>query len=87
MLADILSRYWWMTLLRGLFWILFGIVIFARPGISLLSLTFALGVIMGANWALSATPARLLLTSQHTCSLSARGRNGYQAKQATEARD
>src|SRR6516162_4768437 len=46
MLADILSRYWWMTLLRGLFWILFGIVIFARPGISLLSLTFALGVIM-----------------------------------------
>ena len=46
MLADILSRYWWMTLLRGLFWILFGIVIFARPGISLLSLTLALGVIM-----------------------------------------
>ncbi len=46
MLADILSRYWWMTLLRGLFWILFGIVIFARPGISLLSLTLALGVVM-----------------------------------------
>src|SRR5215471_6562736 len=41
MLADILSRYWWMTLLRGLFWILF-----ARPGISLLSLTLALGVIL-----------------------------------------
>jgi len=46
MLADILSRYWWMTLLRGLFWILFGIVIFARPGISLVSLTLALGVIL-----------------------------------------
>ena len=46
MLADILSRYWWMTLLRGLFWVLFGIVIFARPGISLVSLTLALGVIM-----------------------------------------
>lgn len=46
MLADILSRYWWMTLLRGLFWILFGIVLFARPGISLLSLTLALGVIL-----------------------------------------
>ena len=46
MLADILSRYWWMTLLRGLFWILFGIVIFARPGISLVSLTLALGVVM-----------------------------------------
>ena len=46
MLADILSRYWWMTLLRGLFWILFRIVLFARPGISLLSLTLALGVIL-----------------------------------------
>jgi uncharacterized membrane protein HdeD (DUF308 family) len=46
MLADVLSRYWWMTLLRGLFWILFGIVILARPGISLLSLTLALGVVM-----------------------------------------
>jgi len=46
MLADILSRYWWMTLLRGVFWILFGIVIFARPGISLYSLTLALGVIL-----------------------------------------
>jgi uncharacterized membrane protein HdeD (DUF308 family) len=46
MLADILSRYWWMTLLRGLFWILFGIVLFARPDISLLSLTLALGVIL-----------------------------------------
>jgi uncharacterized membrane protein HdeD (DUF308 family) len=46
MLADVLSRYWWMTLLRGLFWILFGVVILARPGVSLLSLTLALGVIM-----------------------------------------
>jgi uncharacterized membrane protein HdeD (DUF308 family) len=46
MLADILSRYWWMTLLRGSFWILFGIILFARPGISLLSLTLALGVIL-----------------------------------------
>jgi len=46
MLADILSRYWWMTLLRGLFWILFGIVIFASPGISLISLTLALGAVM-----------------------------------------
>ena len=25
MLANILSRYWWLTLLRGLIWILFGI--------------------------------------------------------------
>ena len=46
MLADILSRYWWMTLLRGVFWILFGIILFARPGISLYSLTLALDVIL-----------------------------------------
>jgi len=46
MLADILSRYWWMTLLRGLFWIVFGIVVLATPGISLLALTLALGVVM-----------------------------------------
>ena len=46
MLADILSRYWWMTLLRGLFWILFGLVILVNPGISLLSLTLALGAVI-----------------------------------------
>jgi uncharacterized membrane protein HdeD (DUF308 family) len=46
MLADILSRYWWMTLLRGLFWILFGIVLLTSPGISLVTLTLALGAVM-----------------------------------------
>jgi uncharacterized membrane protein HdeD (DUF308 family) len=57
MLADILSRYWWMTLLRGLFWILFGIVIFTRPGITLLSLTLALGVIMFIDGLINAVNA------------------------------
>jgi len=57
MLADILSRYWWMTLLRGLFWILFGIVIFARPGISLLSLTLALGAVMFIDGLINAANA------------------------------
>jgi uncharacterized membrane protein HdeD (DUF308 family) len=46
MLADILSRYWWMTLLRGLCWILLGIMILASPAISLITLTLALGVVM-----------------------------------------
>jgi uncharacterized membrane protein HdeD (DUF308 family) len=46
MLANILSQFWWMTLLRGIFWILFGIVILATPGISLLSLTLALGAVI-----------------------------------------
>ena len=49
MIADILSRYWWMTVLRGVFWILFGVVLFASPGISLLSLTLALGVVILAD--------------------------------------
>jgi len=57
MLADILSRYWWMTLLRGLFWILFGIVIYARPGISVLSLTLALGLVMFVDGVINAVNA------------------------------
>src|SRR5262245_16551347 len=44
MLADILSKYWWMTVLRGVIAILFGITIFARPGISLVSLVLVFGV-------------------------------------------
>jgi uncharacterized membrane protein HdeD (DUF308 family) len=43
MLARILSRYWWMTLVRGVVWILFGIAIFAQPGISLVALTLTFG--------------------------------------------
>jgi uncharacterized membrane protein HdeD (DUF308 family) len=53
MIGEILSRYWWMTVLRGLFWILFGVVIFARPGISLLSLTLALGIVIFADGVLN----------------------------------
>jgi uncharacterized membrane protein HdeD (DUF308 family) len=49
MIGEILSRYWWMTVLRGLFWILFGIVILVSPGISLLSLTFAFGIVIFAD--------------------------------------
>jgi uncharacterized membrane protein HdeD (DUF308 family) len=43
MLADILSRNWWMVLVRGLVWILFGVVVFAWPGISLISITLFFG--------------------------------------------
>ena len=44
MLANILSRYWWMTLVRGVLWILFGLFVFAQPGISLLTLTLTFGI-------------------------------------------
>ena len=43
MLSKILSAYWWTTLLRGVVWILFGIVVFAMPGISLVTLTLLFG--------------------------------------------
>jgi len=57
MIGEILSRYWWMTVLRGLFWILFGIVVLARPGISLLSLTLALGIVIFADGVLNVAHA------------------------------
>jgi uncharacterized membrane protein HdeD (DUF308 family) len=40
MFANILSRYWWMILLRGIVAILFGAMVFAQPGITLVSLVF-----------------------------------------------
>ena len=43
MLANILSRYWWMILLRGLAWLVFGILVFAQPAISLVTLTLLFG--------------------------------------------
>ncbi len=43
MLANTLSRYWWMTLIRGLIWIVFGIVLFTQPLISLVALTLTFG--------------------------------------------
>jgi uncharacterized membrane protein HdeD (DUF308 family) len=43
MLATILSRFWWMTLLRGVIAILFGIMLFAWPQISLASLVLVFG--------------------------------------------
>jgi len=57
MIADILSRYWWMTLLRGVFWILLGVVILARPGISAEALVLAFGVVMFADGILNTANA------------------------------
>src|SRR5262245_29649526 len=43
MLADALSRFWWMTLLRGVIAILFGVLIFMQPQISLTALVLVFG--------------------------------------------
>ena len=49
MLVNVLSRFWWMTLIRGVLWILFGFVILAQPGISLLTLTLTFGIFAMAD--------------------------------------
>lgn len=45
MFAGVLSQYWWLSLLRGVLWIAFGVLLFLRPGISLLSLALLFGAI------------------------------------------
>jgi len=42
-LAAILSHHWWVLLLRGLIAILFGVVVWFRPGISLVALVMVFG--------------------------------------------
>jgi uncharacterized membrane protein HdeD (DUF308 family) len=49
MFAKVLSRFWWMILLRGVLSVLFGIMIFAWPGISLLSLVLLFGAFVLAD--------------------------------------
>lgn len=57
MIADILSRYWWMALLRGLLWIAFGVLIFAQPSISLVALVWMFGAFVLADGAVNAIQA------------------------------
>lgn len=45
MFAKILSTYWWMTLIRGILWLLFGILVFTRPAVTLVALTLWVGVV------------------------------------------
>jgi uncharacterized membrane protein HdeD (DUF308 family) len=43
MFAKALSRFWWMTLLRGVIWILFGITLYVDPAISIVTLVLLFG--------------------------------------------
>jgi uncharacterized membrane protein HdeD (DUF308 family) len=62
-LGSILSRNWWLTLLRGLVAIGFGILVFAKPQISLQVLVYLFGVyalvdgILGVSLAVEARKA------------------------------
>jgi uncharacterized membrane protein HdeD (DUF308 family) len=49
MFARILSQYWWMALLRGILWILFGVLVFARPGITAAALAVLFGLFVLAD--------------------------------------
>jgi len=49
MFAKILSRFWWMILIRGVLSVLFGIMVFAWPGISLFSLVLLFGAFVLAD--------------------------------------
>ncbi len=49
MFARVLSRFWWMILIRGVLSVLFGIMVFAWPGISLLSLVLLFGAFILAD--------------------------------------
>lgn len=49
MFANILSRYWWMTLLRGVIWIAFGVMLFTQPGVSLATLMLLFGAFVLAD--------------------------------------
>jgi uncharacterized membrane protein HdeD (DUF308 family) len=44
MFAQILSRYWWMMVVRGVIWILFGVFVIAQPALSLVTLTLLFGI-------------------------------------------
>lgn len=56
-LADILSRNWWVLLLRGLAAVIFGILTLTNPGISLASLTTLFGAYALADGVLGAWTA------------------------------
>jgi uncharacterized membrane protein HdeD (DUF308 family) len=61
MFANALSRYWWVALLRGLVAILFGIVAFALPGVTLATLVLffaAFAFVEGILAVVSAVGAR-----------------------------
>jgi uncharacterized membrane protein HdeD (DUF308 family) len=45
MFANILASYWWMLLIRGILWILFGLFAFTHPTISIVALTIYIGML------------------------------------------
>jgi len=49
MFANILGRFWWMALLRGALWIVFGVLVYRQPAISIAALTFLFGMFVFAD--------------------------------------
>jgi uncharacterized membrane protein HdeD (DUF308 family) len=45
-IANVLSRYWWLTALRGVLWVGFGVFAFVQPVVSLVTLTLLFGAVV-----------------------------------------
>jgi uncharacterized membrane protein HdeD (DUF308 family) len=56
-MGSVLSRYWWATLFRGVFWIAFAIFALSHPRLSILSLTLALSIVLLADGAVNVVSA------------------------------
>jgi uncharacterized membrane protein HdeD (DUF308 family) len=41
--GEVLSRFWWLLLIRGVISVIFGVIVFTSPGITLASLLFLFG--------------------------------------------
>ena len=61
---ELLRRYWWMLLLRGIVAILFGLLVLTRPGLSLVALTLAFGAFAFLQ---AATLVRMRFPAHHPC--------------------
>lgn len=57
-LASHLGRFWWVLLLQGLFAVIFGVMAFAWPGLTLASLILLFGALCLAGGARRACPSR-----------------------------
>src|ERR1700743_2682751 len=57
MFSAALARYWWLMVTRGVLWVIVGCVLFARPGVGLVSVAMLIGVFILADGLLNVVHA------------------------------